>query len=147
MIWVYYNIKLLSCKQWIFWFFACAVDAQTQLANFRGFLSIYFTFINNMLQWKQTCKHSIQYNYLSESWVIMPSKLWHWTLTSKYYSWTKKWAQEINITVAMFQKMRYNNLQDYAIFKIIFSGLIQVANPMHLDAVTSGCDRGGSTTS
>ena len=47
----------------------------------------------------------------------------------------------------MFQKMRYNNLQDYAIFKIIFSGLIQMANPMHLDAVTSGCDRGGSTTS
>ena len=35
----------------------------------------------------------------------------------------------------MFQKMRYNNLQDYAIFKIIFSGLIQVANPMHLDDV------------
>ena len=47
----------------------------------------------------------------------------------------------------MFQKMRYNNLQDYAIFKIIFSVLIQVANPMHLDAVTSGCDRGCSTTS
>ena len=47
----------------------------------------------------------------------------------------------------MFQKMRYNNLQDYATSKIIFSELIQVANPMHPDAVTSGCDRGGSTTS
>ena len=43
-------------------------------------------------------------------------------------------------------KIWYNNLQDYAASKIIFSGLIQVANPMHLDAVTSGCDRGGSTT-
>lgn len=31
--------------------------------------------------------------------------------------------------------------------KSFFSGLIQVANPMHPDAVTSGCDRGGSTTS
>ena len=31
--------------------------------------------------------------------------------------------------------------------KSIFSGVIQVANPMHPDAVTSGCDRGGSTTS
>ncbi len=48
----------------------------------------------------------------------------------------------------MFQKMRYNNLQDYAASKInFFSGVIQVANPMHPDAVTSGCDRGGSTTS
>ena len=40
--------------------------------------------------------------------------------------------QELNITIAMFQKMRYNNLQ--------------AANPMHPDTVTSGCDRGGSTT-
>ena len=46
----------------------------------------------------------------------------------------------------MFQKMRYNNLQDYTA-KSFFSGVIQVANPMHPDAVTSGCDRGGSTTS
>ena len=27
--------------------------------------------------------------------------------------------------------------------KSFFSGLIQMANPMHPDAVTSGCDRGG----
>ena len=47
----------------------------------------------------------------------------------------------------MFQKMRYNNLQDYATSKIIFSGLIQMANPMNPEALTSGCDRGGSTTS
>ena len=31
--------------------------------------------------------------------------------------------------------------------KSTFSGVIQVANPLHPDAVTSGCDRGGSTTS
>ena len=31
--------------------------------------------------------------------------------------------------------------------KSTFSGVIQVANPMHPDAVTSGCDRDGSTTS
>ena len=31
--------------------------------------------------------------------------------------------------------------------KSTFSGEIQMANPMHPDAVTSGCDRGGSTTS
>ncbi len=47
----------------------------------------------------------------------------------------------------MFQKMRYNNLQDYATSKIIFSGLIQMANSMHSDAVTPGYDRGGSSTS
>ena len=54
----------------------------------------------------------------------------------------------------MFQKMRYNNLQDYATSKIIFSGLIQVRmekmNPPsveHPDVVTSGCDSTGSTTS
>ena len=29
-------------------------------------------------------------NDLSEFWVIMPAQLWHWTLKSKYYSWTKK---------------------------------------------------------
>ena len=28
-----------------------------------------------------------------------------------------------------------------------FSGRIHLADPMHPDAVTSGCDRGGSTTS
>ena len=31
--------------------------------------------------------------------------------------------------------------------KSTFSGEIQMADPMHPDAVTSGCDRGGSTTS
>ena len=31
--------------------------------------------------------------------------------------------------------------------KSTLSGKIQMANPMHPDAVTSGCDRGGSTTS
>ena len=30
--------------------------------------------------------------------------------------------------------------------KSSFEGAIQMANPMHPDAVTSGCDRGGSTT-
>jgi hypothetical protein len=43
-------------------------------------------------------------------------------------------------------KMRYINLQDYAKFKIFFSWVIQMANPMHPDAVTLGCDRGGSDT-
>ena len=31
--------------------------------------------------------------------------------------------------------------------KSTFAGKIPMANPMHPDAVTSGCDRGGSTTS
>lgn len=31
--------------------------------------------------------------------------------------------------------------------KSTFVGVIQVVDPMHPDAVTSGCDRGGSTTS
>ena len=30
--------------------------------------------------------------------------------------------------------------------KSTFVGEIQMADPMHPDAVTSGCDRGGSTT-
>ena len=31
--------------------------------------------------------------------------------------------------------------------KSTLAGKIQMANPMHPDVVTSGCDRGGSTTS
>ena len=31
--------------------------------------------------------------------------------------------------------------------KSAFVGVIQMANPMHPDAVASGCDIGGSTTS
>ena len=54
--------------------------------------------------------------------------------------------QEIDITVAMFQKMRYNNLRIMLHPKSTFVGEIQMADPRNPDVVTSGCDRGGSIT-
>ena len=77
----------------------------------------------------------------------MPAKPWHWTLTSKYYWKLKKWVQKIDIGLLLCLKMRYDIHRIMLHSKSTFSGWIQMANPMHPDAVTSGCDRGGSTTS
>lgn len=47
----------------------------------------------------------------------------------------------------MPEKIVYNNRRIMPFVESTFRGPIHVANPMHPDAVTSGCDIGGSTTS
>ena len=76
----------------------------------------------------------------------MPAKHWHCTLKSKYYSQNEK-MHEKYITVAMFQKIGYTIRRIMPSVESIFSGWIHRANPMHPDAVASGCDIVGSTTS
>jgi len=36
--------------------------------------------------------------------LILPAKLWHWTLTSGYYSKLKKWVQKIDIVLLLCRK-------------------------------------------
>lgn len=49
----------------------------------------------------------------------------------------KKYASEIDITVAMFEKMRYNSPWIMLRVESTFSGRIHKANPMHQGVVTS----------
>lgn len=76
----------------------------------------------------------------------MPAKLWHGTLKSKYYVWNKKCMRnKHSFHYVLKSGIIVHRIMLYS--KSTFSEEIQMVNPMHLDAVASGCDRGGNTTS
>ena len=99
--------------------------------------------------WERIYNNSLN-NDLSESWLIIPENLatehWKAKIIHDGIKFRKKCTRNRhNCRYAL--KIVYNDLRIMLLVESTFSGRIQKAYPRHPDVVTSGCDRGGSTTS